>query len=140
MLRTSLRLRLGLNLALRRLIAIRLLLNWRGSRRWLSARSCSGGRLIAIWLHILLCIWLTHSVGLLRCVRRWRGRRGARGRSWTRRNHRSDGFALRDWLGHCYNGWLAVIDSSELLAILGGLFAMLNLRGHRRYTLLTRGG
>jgi hypothetical protein len=33
-----------------------------------------------------------------------------------------------------------VIDGGELLAILGGLFAMLDLSGHRRNALLARGG
>jgi hypothetical protein len=82
---------------------------------------------------------LLSCVGLLRGVRR-RGRRRARSRSGAPRNYRRDGFALRDWLGHCDDGWLAVVDGSELLAILRGLFAMLDLRGHRGNTLLARGG
>jgi hypothetical protein len=77
---------------------------------------------------------LLHGVG--RCGR-WRG---ARNRSRARWNYRGDGFALRDWLGHCNDGGLAVIDGRKLLAILGGLLAMLNLGGHRRNTLLARGG
>jgi hypothetical protein len=47
---------------------------------------------------------------------------------------------LRDWLGGCEDGRLPVVDGSELLAILRGLFAMLNLGGHRRNTLLAYGG
>jgi hypothetical protein len=79
-------------------------------------------------------------VGLLRCIR-WRGGwRRARSRSGTRRDYRSDGFALRDWLGNCDDGRLAIVDGGELLAILRGLFAMLNLSGHRGNTLLARGG
>jgi len=76
----------------------------------------------------------------LRCVRRCGGRRRARSRSGTGRNYRSDGFALGNWLGCCHDGRLAVIDSGKLLAILGGLFAMLNLGGHRRNALLAGGG
>jgi len=33
-----------------------------------------------------------------------------------------------------------VVDGGKLLAILRGLFAMLNLGGHRRNTLLASGG
>jgi hypothetical protein len=47
---------------------------------------------------------------------------------------------LRDGLRRCNHGWLAVIDRSKLLAILRGLFAMLNLGGHRRDALLACGG
>jgi hypothetical protein len=71
----------------------------------------------------------------------WCGRwRGARRRSGTRWNYRGDGVALRDWLGCGDDGGLAVIDGGELLAILGGLFAMLNLGGHWGNTLLACGG
>jgi hypothetical protein len=47
---------------------------------------------------------------------------------------------LRDWLYRCNDNRLSVIDGGELLAILRGLFAMLNLGGHRGDTLLARGG
>jgi hypothetical protein len=47
---------------------------------------------------------------------------------------------LLDRLGHCHDGGLAVIYRGKLLAILRGLFAMLNLGGHRGNTLLARGG
>jgi hypothetical protein len=47
---------------------------------------------------------------------------------------------LLDRLCGCDDGGLAVIDGGELLAILRGLFAVLNLGGHRRNTLLARGG
>jgi hypothetical protein len=47
---------------------------------------------------------------------------------------------LWDWLGGCNDGWLPVIDGGELLAILRGLFAMLNLSVHRGNALLARGG
>ena len=129
-----------------RLITIGLLLNWSGSRRWLRARP-AGGRLVAIRLDILLgrvrlpsCIGLLSRVWLLRCVRlrAWWSR--SRGRSWTRRNYRGDGFALRDWLGGCNDGWLPMVDGGELLAILRGLFAMLTLGGHRWNALLACGG
>jgi hypothetical protein len=125
----------GCRLIGRRLIAIGLLLNW--SRSWL--RGPSGGQLIAIRLNILLSgsrltsavtLLLLHGVG-------WCGRwRGAWSRSGARWNYRGDGFALLDRLGCGNDGGLAVIDGGELLAILGGLFAMLNLGGHRRNTLL----
>jgi hypothetical protein len=77
---------------------------------------------------------LLHGVGWC-CGRRW-----ARSWSWARRNYGGDGFALRDWLGRGYHGGLAVVDGGKLLAILGGLFAMLNLGGHWRNALLARGG
>jgi hypothetical protein len=47
---------------------------------------------------------------------------------------------LRDWLRHCNDGRPPLIDRGELLAILRGLFAMLNLGGHRGNALLARGG
>jgi hypothetical protein len=47
---------------------------------------------------------------------------------------------LRDWLSRCHDGWLPIVDGGKLLAILRGLFAMLNLCGHRRNTLLARCG
>jgi len=118
-----------------------LVLSW--WRRYRSSSRLIGGRLIAIRLNILLCcVGLTSAVGLLllrgvgRCGR-WRG---ARSRSGARWNYRGDGFALRDRLGHCNDGGLAVIDGGELLAILGGLFAVLNLGGHRGNALLASGG
>jgi hypothetical protein len=142
-----LRVRLRLNLLLargwlisRRLVAIGLLLNW--GRNWLRAGP-SGGRLVAIRLNILLSrSRLTGAVGLLLLHGvGWCGRwRGARSRSGARWNYRGDGFALRDWLGCGDDGGLAVIDGGELLAILGGLFAMLNLGGHWRNALLACGG
>ena len=46
---------------------------------------------------------------------------------------------MRDWLCHSYDNRLAMIDSGELLAILCGLFAMLNLGSHRRNALLAGG-
>jgi hypothetical protein len=112
------------------LVAIRLLLNWcrRRNRRRLRTRS-SGGGLIAIRLNIL-----PGRDRLLRCVRRCGSRNGARG------NYCGNGFALRDWLGGCEDGRLPVVDGSELLVILRGLFAMLNLSGHRRNTLFACGG
>jgi hypothetical protein len=74
----------------------------------------------------------------------WRGLLGRRqralGRSGARRNYCGDGFALLDWLGRGNDRRLAVIDGGKLLAILRGLFAMLNLSGHRRNTLLAGGG
>ena len=168
LLRTGLRLRLRLNLLLargwrrcgsglisRRLVAVRWCVwRWRGGRRWLRAGPCGGRRLIAIRLNILLrrgrllsCVGLPGSVrrlrlrcvGLLRCVRRRGGWRRARSRSGTWRDYRGDGFALRDWLGHSNDGGFSVVDGSELLAILRGLFAMLNLSGHRGNTLFARG-
>ena len=146
--RRLLRTRLRLNLLLARgrlisgrLIAIGLLLNW--GRSWLRAGPTGGRRLIAIRLNILLGrgrlpgttrLLLLHGVG-------WCGRwSGARCWSGARGNYGGDGFALRDRLGRGDDGGLAVIDGGELLAILGGLFAMLNLGGHRRNTLLARGG
>ena len=63
-----------------------------------------------------------------------------RGAGRARRNYGRDGLALRDWLGSGHNGGLAVIDGCELLAILRGLFAMLNLGGHRRNALLASCG
>ena len=99
--------------------------------------------MIAIRLNILLSrsrltstvrLLLLHGVG-------WRGRwRGARSRSGARGNYRGDGFALRDWLGCGDDGGLAVIDGGKLLPVLRGLFAMLNLGGHRRNALLAGGG
>ena len=77
---------------------------------------------------------LLHGVG--RCGRR-RGTRSRRGAGW---NYCGDRFALRDWLGCGNHGGLAVIDGGKLLAILGGLFAVLDLSGHRRNTLLAGGG
>jgi len=122
------------------LVAIGLLLNW--GRSWLRVWPASG-RLIAIGLDILLSrSRLTSAIRLLllRGVG-WCGRwRGARSRSGARWNYRGDGFALLDRLGRRSDGWLAVIDGGELLAILRGLFAMLNLGAHRRNTLLARGG
>jgi hypothetical protein len=161
LLRTSLRLGLTLNL-LRgwrrcgsggrlissRLIAIRLRLDWgwRRSRRRLRART-PGGRLTGIGLNILPgCVGLPgrvlllSGVRLLRCVRLrdWWNR--ARGRSGTRRNYRSDGFALRYWLRCCNDSWLSLIHGNELLSILRGLFAMLNLSGHRGNALFASSG
>jgi len=98
--------------------------------------------LIAIRLNILLCcVWLTSAVGplLLSGVGRCGRWREARSRSGARWNYRGDGFALRDWLGCGDDGGLAVIDGGELLAILGGLFAVLNLGGHRGNALLASG-
>jgi len=99
--------------------------------------------LIAIRLNILLGpdrltstvrLLLLHGVGR-------RGRwPGTRSRSRARWNYRGDRFALRDWLGCGNDGRLAVIDGGELLAILRGLFAMLNLSGHRGNALLAGGG
>ena len=72
---------------------------------------------------------------------RWRGSwRGAWSRSEARWNYRGDGFALRDRLSCGNDGGLAVIDGGKLLAILCGLFAMLNLGGHRGNALLAGGG
>jgi hypothetical protein len=73
----------------------------------------------------------------LRLCGRWSG-----SRSWgrARGNYCGDGLALRDWLSRCNDGRLPIVDGSELLAILRGLFAMLNLGGHWRDTLLARGG
>ena len=161
LLRTSLRLGLTLNL-LRgwrrcgsggrlissRLIAIRLRLDWgwRRSRRRLRART-PGGRLTGIGLNILpgcvglpCRVLLLSGVRLLRCVRLrdWWNR--ARGRSGTRRNYRSDGFALRYWLRRCNDSWLSLIHGNELLSILRGLFAMLNLSGHRGNALFASSG
>jgi hypothetical protein len=123
------------------LVAIGLLLNW--GRSWLRAGPDGGRGLVAIRLNSLWgCGRLTATVGLLLLHGvEWRGRwRGAWSWSGARRNDRSDGFALRDWLGSCDDGGLAMINGGELLAILCGLFAMLNLGGHRRDTLLARGG
>jgi hypothetical protein len=85
---------------------------------------------------------LTSTVRLLLLSRiRWRsGRPWARSWSRARRNYGGDGFALRDWLGRGDDGGLAAVGGGELLAILGGLFAMLNLGGHRRNALLAGGG
>jgi hypothetical protein len=45
---------------------------------------------------------------------------------------------LWNWLRRCSDGRLAVIDCDKLLAILRGLFAVLNLGGHWWNTLLAR--
>jgi hypothetical protein len=45
-----------------------------------------------------------------------------------------------DRLRRCNDGRLAVVDGCKLLAILCGLFAMLNLGGHGRNALLACGG
>jgi hypothetical protein len=141
LLRASLRLNLLLargrrryRLISRRLVAIGLL---RGARLW------AYGWWVAMRLNILLSrsrltstvrLLLLHGVG-------WRGRwRGTRSRSGARGNYGGDGFALRDWLGCGDDGGLAVIDGGKLLTVLRGLFAMLNLGGHRRNALLARGG
>ena len=89
----------------------------------------SGSRLTSTVRLLLL-----HGVG-------WRGRwRGTRSRSGACGNYGGDGFALRDWLDCGDDGGLAVIDGGKLLTVLRGLFAMLNLGGHRRNALLARGG
>jgi len=113
----------------------------RGRRCYRSRCRLVGRRLIAIRLNILLgrgrltgtveLLWL-HGIG----CGRWRG---ARSRSRARWNYCGDGFALRDRLGCGNDGGLAVIDGGELLAILRGLFAMLNLSGHRGNTLFAGG-
>lgn len=73
-------------------------------------------------------------------VRQCCGRRRARSWSGARRNYCGDGFALLNWLGRGNYGGLAVVDGGKLLAILRGLFTMLNLSGHRRNALLAGGG
>jgi hypothetical protein len=118
----------------RRLVAIGLL---QGARLW----AC--GWWVAIRLNILLSrSRLTSTVRLLLLHGVWScGRwRGTRSRSGARGNYGGDGFALRDCLGCGDDGGLAAIDGGKLLTVLRGLFAMLNLGGHRRNALLARGG
>jgi len=51
-------------------------------------------------------------------------------RGSTRRNHSSDRFPLRDWLGSHNNGRTPVIDGSKLLTILCSRLLLLYLRCH----------
>jgi hypothetical protein len=76
----------------------------------------------------------------LRCAWWCGGRRRARSWNGARRNYCGDGFALWDWLGRSNDRRLPIVYGGKLLAILRGLFAMLNLGGHRRNALLAGGG
>jgi len=113
---------------LRRSSWSRVWLSWARFRycRWSGLRRCCCRLRCGLNDLSRLCDWL--NLLLVRC--NW-----PRHRSRPCWNHRSNRLALRNWLGLRHHRWFPVIYSRELLTILRGLLADLNLGGHRRNAL-----